>query len=157
MEQKIIRVNEHILIDYVFDNLLTMQDQILSEYHHSQKVDARDDLTVGILFEKRRCKIFHYDGTNRILNKMHTKSYSEFISDSIISKFKEMPLPDYMERFQKCQHEKIRELIADLFLLGKFEVKLNPYFEEIECFWKKANLSFLLNKEGNVLYDVVTN
>lgn len=157
MENQIIRVNEHILIDYVFDNLLTIQDQILSEYKYSQKVVAREDLTIGILFEKNKCKIFHYDSTNRVLNRVHTRSYYEFISDSIIKKFKKLPLPEYMERYQKCHDEKIRELIADLFLLGKFEMKLNPHFEEIECFWKKGQLSFLLNTEGNELYDVVTN
>ncbi|MGG4409282.1 hypothetical protein ABER75_11135 [Niallia taxi] len=157
MKQQVIRVNEHILIDYVFDNLLTVQDQIISEFQYSQKVVTGEHLTVGILFERNKCKIFYYDIPNQVLNKVYTKSYSEFISDSIINKFKTLYLPEYMERFQKYRNEKVRELLADFFLLGKFEVKLNSQLDEIECCWKKAKLSFLLNPQENEIYDIVTN
>jgi hypothetical protein len=157
MENDYIRVKENVLIDYVFDNLLMLQDQILREYQYSHKVDVSDNLKIGILFEKSNCKIFHCDITNGILSNVLTKTYNEFIPDAIINKFKKLYLPDYMLRIQKCNNEKLRELIADLFLLGKFEVKFNPFFKEVECYWKKGNLSFLLNPEDNELYNVIKN
>ncbi|MDF2065103.1 hypothetical protein [Bacillus sp. Cr_A10] len=155
MEDNYIRVKEDVLIDYVIDNLSILKVQILKEYQYSYKVKFCDSLTVGILFEKSRCKIFYCDIENGELINVFIKTYNEFISDAIINKFKELNLPVYMQRFQKFNNEMVRELIIDLLLLGKFELKFNPFFNEVECYWKKGNISFLISPESNELYNVL--
>lgn len=157
MENTKVRIDQSVLIDYVFDNLIAIQNQILNEYSYSSKVETNNDLILGILFSSRECKIFHYDAHENILKNLLIRSYNDFIADNMINKFKQLRLPEYMLRFQRCDNDKLREQIVDFLILGKIKVRFNPYYGNVECYWKKARISFLVNPESNQLYEVIQN
>lgn len=154
MDNDLIKVQDSLLINYALDNILQVKSQLITEFIYSKKVYVNDNFEIGLLFGKENCRVFYFNNNNHELIDINTKSYYDFISDLVIQKFKKQPLPNFLIRYKSFSNNKIREIIIEYLILGKIEVKFNQQLNEVECYWKKPKISFLVNSE-NEIYDVI--
>ncbi|MCY8168242.1 hypothetical protein P8845_00450 [Bacillus spizizenii] len=156
MNKDNIRIKDRALIDYALNSFSAIKEYVSSEFENSHKVTIDESTTIGFLFLQQVCKIYYFDNNERIIYDVKNKHYEQFITDTIIQKFKELSIPEYVSRYQAFSKEQFRKEIIDLLQLGKFKFALNPALGQVECLWKKPKISFLLDSEFqfyNVLSD----